>query len=163
MCKTLRCIWVGNDPKSDGWLFYSPYFKSLIGSGDYALDPIPPLVHICGLEYDGGIQFDLYCDGDSIHRPPVYQINDTVTLLQTGKHSVIKIFTISSNQIIYLLKNLSRNELVELLEHELLDIYTYHPNPFSSYDPPSTSSPLSWLVHNYKATVFIPSIIKAPK
>ena len=163
MCQTLRCICVGNDPKSDGWLFYSPELKSLIGSAEYTLDSIPLSGPICGLEYDGGIQFDFHCDGDSIDRSPAYQINDTVTLLQTGKHGVIKIFNISNSQITYLLKYLSGNERVERLEHELSYIYTYHPNQSLSHDPPPTPSPLPLLVHNYKVTVFIPSIMKAPK
>ena len=45
---------MGNDPKSDGLLFYSPDFKSLIGSADYILDPVPPSGPVCNIPYDGG-------------------------------------------------------------------------------------------------------------
>ena len=57
--QTLGCICVDNDPKSDGFLFYSPDFKSLIGSVDYTLDPIPPSSPTCGITYGGDVQLNL--------------------------------------------------------------------------------------------------------
>ena len=59
MSQTLRCICVGNDSKSDGLLFFSPDFKSLIRSAYYALGPIPPSGPICNLSYDGGGGYNL--------------------------------------------------------------------------------------------------------
>ena len=55
MSQTLHCIYVEIDPKLDDLLFYSPDFKSLIGSIDYILDPIKSSGPIYDIPYDGGM------------------------------------------------------------------------------------------------------------
>ena len=189
MSQTLRCICVGNDPKSDGLLFYSPEFKSLIGSADYTLDPVPPSGPICGIPYDGGVQFDLHCDGDHTHHPPAYQLQDTVLCRSTNLHAIIKNISIKGNDVTYLIKYITCGELVERMEHELSDIHHIHttpapelpsppntvlpPQPTSvptspekqvpAHDPSIAHTPVSWLDDGCKVTVFIPHIMKTPK
>ena len=187
MSQTLRCICVGNDPKSDGLLFYSPNFKSLIGSADYTLDPIPPSGPTCGIPYDGGVQFDLQCDGDTINRPPAYQLHDTVLCTTTNLHGIIKHISIKGNDVTYLVKYITSGDHVEHQEHELSDIHNYHQAPVHNLPsvqtnkplenttpvtaPPSGSNnthirlatPIPWLDNGCKATVFIPHLMKIPK
>lgn len=172
MSQTLRCICVGNDPKSDGLLFYSPDFKSLIGSADYTLDPIPPSGPICNIPYDGGVQFDLQCDGDTVHRPPAYQLHDTVYCTTTNLHGIIKQILIKGNDVTYLVKYIKSGEHVELQESELSDIIisqdqlTNDVKEVASNDTPlhiKLSPPIPWLCDGSKVTVFIPHLMKTPK
>lgn len=189
MSQTLRCICVGNDPKSDGLLFYSPDFKNLIGSADYTLDPVPPSGTICGIPYDGGVQFDLHCDGDHIHRPPAYQLQDTVHCLSKNLHDIVKNIFIQGNNVIYLIKYMTCGELVERQEHELSDIHSVQHAPAHDVmtppdlilSPPittvsqtreshmplheisTTTTPVSWLDDGCKVKVFLPHIMKTPK
>ena len=53
-------ICVGNNPKSNGLLFYLPTTKKLVGSAEYLLDPTVPYDPVFGYSYDGGIGFNLY-------------------------------------------------------------------------------------------------------
>ena len=119
---------MGTDPKSDGLLFYYPYFKSLIGYTEYTLDQVPPYGPIYGLQYDGGVQFDLHCDGDHIHHPLAYQLQDTVHCLSTNIHGIVKRISIKRNNVTYLIKYISCGEVVERQEHELSDIHSFHPS-----------------------------------
>ena len=50
-------ICAGNDPKSDGLLFYLPTSKKLVCSVDYRLDPTVPSGPVFGYSYDVGIGF----------------------------------------------------------------------------------------------------------
>ena len=185
MSQTLRCICVGNDRKSDGLLFYYQDFKSLIGSADYTLDPIPPFGPACGIPYDGGVQFDLQCDGYYIHRPPAYQLHDTVYCTTTDPHGIIKQISIKGNDVTYLIKYITSGGHVEHQEHELSDIGSSHdqqpeetykkgtiPQHLSAHgkttlDQPQTqiklSPPISWLDNGCKVTFFIPHLMSTPK
>ena len=71
---------MGNDPKSDGKLFYVPHTKSIIGSADYDLDPSHPSGPVFGLTYDGGIQFNLHIPDSQEWRTPTYNQGDKVHL-----------------------------------------------------------------------------------
>ena len=64
--QTLQCICVGNNPTSDGLIFYCLDFKSLIGLANYDLNPVPPAYPICGLLDDDGVQFNLHYSGNHI-------------------------------------------------------------------------------------------------
>ena len=58
--QTVKGILVGNDPKSDGRLFYNPSTKSLMGSSDYRLDISIPSGPPFQLIYNGGFDFNLF-------------------------------------------------------------------------------------------------------
>ena len=145
MIQTLRCTCVGSGPKSDGLLFYSSDFKSLIESGDYTLDSIPPSGLICGIDYGGGVHFDLHCDGHNIHRPLAYQINDTVNCLQTSQFGIIKDISLQGNSNKYSVNYLTSNNLIIRSRHEMSDIHSYYPTESSS---PTTPSLDPSLTHN---------------
>ena len=48
-------ICVGNDPKSDGLLFYFPNSIKIVGSADYHLDSTVPSGPVFGYSYGVGI------------------------------------------------------------------------------------------------------------
>ena len=116
--------------------------------------PTPPSGPLCGLVYDGGVQFNLHTQGDNIYRPPAYQINDTVKCLTTNNYAVIKQMDIRENTIVYLIKYLNTEDLVEKEEHELSDVHQYH-NHILQDD-------IEWLRDRQKVTVFFPSIMQQP-
>ena len=80
LSQSIKAILVGNDPKSDGKLFYVPHTKSIIGSADYDLDPSHPSGPVFGLTYDGGIQFSLHIPDAQEWRTPTYNQGDKVHL-----------------------------------------------------------------------------------
>ena len=70
--QSIMKICVGNDPKSDGLLFYFPTSKKIVGSADYHLDSTVPSGPVFGYSYDGGIGFNLYNPYTNFTRPPSY-------------------------------------------------------------------------------------------
>ena len=56
--QSIMGICVGNDPKSDGLLFYLTTTRKLVVSEDYRLDPTVPYGPVFGYSYDGGICFN---------------------------------------------------------------------------------------------------------
>ena len=66
-------IYVGNNPKSDGILFYLPTSKKLVGSEDYCLDPTIPYGPVFGYFYDGDIGLNLYYPSTNTTLPPSYE------------------------------------------------------------------------------------------
>ena len=58
--KSIMGICIGNDPKSDGLLFYLPTTKKIVGSEEYRLDLTVPSGPVFGYYYDGEIGFNLY-------------------------------------------------------------------------------------------------------
>ena len=66
-------IYVDNDPKSDGLLFYLLTKNKLVGSADYCLDPTVISGTIFGYSYDVGIGFNLYNPSINATRPPLYE------------------------------------------------------------------------------------------
>ena len=71
--QSIMGICVGNDPKSDGLLFYLPTTKTLVDSADYRMDPYVPYVPVFGYSYYGGISFNLYNTSTNATRPPSYE------------------------------------------------------------------------------------------
>ena len=67
--QSIMGICVGNDPKSDGLLFYLQTTKKLVGSADYRLDPTVLYVTVFGYSYDVGIGFNLYNTSANAIRP----------------------------------------------------------------------------------------------
>ena len=80
LSQSIKDILVGNDPKSDGKLFYVPHTKSIIGSADYDLDLSRPSGPVFGLTYDDGIQFNLHIPDSQEWRSPTYNQGEKVTL-----------------------------------------------------------------------------------
>ena len=66
-------IYIGNDPKSYGILFYLPTTKKIVGSADYRLDLTVPYGPVFGYSYDGGIGFNLYNTSTNANRPLSYK------------------------------------------------------------------------------------------
>ena len=66
-------ICVGNDPKSDGILFYLPTTKKLVVSANYRLDLTVPSGLAFGYSYDGGIGFNLYNLSNNATGPLSYE------------------------------------------------------------------------------------------
>ena len=89
------------------------HFKSCISSADYSIDPIPPSFPMCCIPYNGGVQFDLHCNGDNIHLPSGYQLDNTVKFLSTNLFGIIKNMSIHGNDTQYLVKYITSGEFVE--------------------------------------------------
>ena len=71
-------ICVGNDPKSDGLLFYLPISKKIVGSADYRLNLNVPSVRVFGYSYDGGIGLNLYKPSTNTTRLPSYETEEQI-------------------------------------------------------------------------------------
>ena len=67
--KSIIGICVGNDPKSDGLLFYLPTKKKLVVSADYRMYPTVTYGTVFGYYYNGGIGFNLYNPSTNATRP----------------------------------------------------------------------------------------------
>lgn len=75
------------------------------------------------------MKFDLQCNGNTIHHPPAYQLQDTLHCLSTNLHGIIKYISIKGNDVTYLVKCITSVELVERHERELSDAHCYHASP----------------------------------
>ena len=71
--QSIMGICVGNDPKSDGLLFYLTTTRKLVVSEDYRLDPTVPYGPVFGYSYNGGIGFNLYNPSTNATRTPSYE------------------------------------------------------------------------------------------
>ena len=76
--QSIIMICVGNDPKSDGLLFYLPTSKKLVGPADYSLYQTVPYGPVFGYSYDGGIGFNLYNHSTNATRPPSYEKEEQI-------------------------------------------------------------------------------------
>lgn len=153
MSQTIQGICMGNDPQSDGRLFYIPQYKSLVVSADYILDPISG--PICNLEYDGGIQFNFYSEGNKMMSSPAYKINDTVQCLPTGKYAVVTKLDFQGTDFYYRIKYLTSGTIVTREESELSDV-------LATESAPNIAN-LPWVKDNNKVTVYFPSFMKCAK
>ena len=76
--QSIMGICVGNNPKSDGLLFYLPTSKKLVGSADYRLDPTVPSGLVFGYSYDRGIGLNLYNTYTNATRLPSYEKEEQI-------------------------------------------------------------------------------------
>ena len=77
--KSLKCIIVGSDPKTDGFQFYHPPSKQLLtGSNGHLLDTFLPAGPQFGEQFDGNFVFNNQGAIDMIHRPLTHEENKTV-------------------------------------------------------------------------------------
>lgn len=84
-------------------MFYIPYTKSIIGPSDYKLGPTHPSGPIFQLQYDGGIQLNLYIPRSSDMRPPTFNIGDKVNTISTQKHATVVDIPLN-NSLFYTIK-----------------------------------------------------------
>ena len=126
-----------------------------MGSADYILDPIPPSGPVCNIEYDGGIQFNLYTEGNDMMCPPAYQVNDTVQCLPTGKYAVVTELDFQGQSIYYRIKYLSDGTIVTREESELSDLL--------AMETEENLMGLPWVRDGKKVTVYFPRFMKKSK
>lgn len=151
-CQTMQCILVGNHPKSNGQLFYSPTSRSFIGSVDYVLDIHVPTGIAFNLDYQGGFDqlYNLYSD-DYRYKAPTYAIGQSVFVKSPSNPNLhIKCTVISipfRPDEPYTIQYPASKEIEQLQESEIL--------PFDPSSQPTTNPipSLPWIQDKTKVTL----------
>jgi hypothetical protein len=161
--QSVKAILIGNDPKSDGQLFFNPATNSVISSADYTLDPTHPSGPLFNLLYDGGLQFSLYDRINDLNRPTLFQIEDVCLINESFPDStfhnshVIITHTPTNISPSYTVFHTESNSLLEIDPKHITkpDIKIEHSvNEFLT---------LPWIQNESKATMIIDGHWKLPK
>jgi hypothetical protein len=156
--RSLKCIVVGQCPKSDGLLFYHPPSKQMLSCSDgYKFDSFTPAGPQFKLTYDGRFIFNTKASTTSIHRPPTHEQGQKAFILtDDGTYKKVNVLSVPVNK---------DNENYVVQETESGDIHELESNNIFDHDPsitpaeaPNPSSPfphITWLKHNCKATMYL--------
>ena len=162
--KSLKCIVVGQCPKSDGMLFYHPPSKQTISCGDgYKFDMFHPSGPEFGLKYDSNFTMNTRSDMDCIHRPPSHEENTKVYVKVDDQIVEAKILSVpvdegDENFVVHITTTGDIQEFPasEIMDHDLTIAPTDADNaiPFPL---------LPWIKHNSKVTLYLPNRMTTPK
>ena len=165
--KTLKCILVGTDNKSDGLLFYHPPSKQLLtGNNGYRLDTYLPSGPQFNETFDGSFQFNTKGDMDAIHRPMAFEEGNNVYLKQEDKYVQAKIVAapLDDENDTYTIQETLTGNLRELNAEDISD---HDPTAVPEDPSPTTLSHpfplLPWIKPDAKATLYLPKVMKSPK
>ncbi len=166
--RSLKCIIVGSDTKSNGFLFYHPPSKQLFsGNNGHRLDTFLPAGPQFHEKFDGNFIFNTRASMDNIHRPMTHEDGKTVYYLDSDntytKATVISV-PIDDETEPYTVQSVDQGTIIELSADKLLD---HDPNA-PMEDPTPTPSDgtfplLPWINHDAKATLWLPTIMPKPK
>ena len=153
MSQSITCILVGNDNLSDGQLFYVPHTKIIIGSSDYKLDTTHPSSSMFQLQYDGGIQLNLYIPQSSDMRTPTLNIGDRVNTISTKRKATV--IYIPDNLLFYTIKydNDNNSNYDQIQEDNLT---TINQTTLISSSNINVCDKYPWIKNDGKITIFIP-------
>ena len=149
--QTIKAILLGNDHKSDGQIFYNPTTDSIIASADYTLDPTHPSGPLFNQVYDGGLQFHLYHPHAEASRPPQFDVQQNITIINhpdptinTKAATIIKTPTKTDPTYSALLQDTS---IVDLTADQIRPITVKKEiNPILT---------IPWIQHNSKVTILM--------
>ena len=97
----------------------------------------------------GGVQFNLYTEDKQVLKSPGFQVNDTFKCIQTKKYAIVKDINFHGHSILYMIKYLHSNTMVEREEHELNDLFPPEADEEHSY-------PL-WMRDGAKINILLPA------
>ena len=159
---TIKCITVGRDTTSDGLLFYNPNTNRVVSSSDYRLDPSKPSG--ISFKYDNinSLHFHLHDKDTDILRPPTFDLGNLIKITDEKSTLYNELGTIISIPLRddqpFTIELLNSGGIIQLNESDI----EQHANT----PPASTSSAiadaLSWIKHNAKCTLYIPSSMQKP-
>ena len=165
--KTLKCILVGTDNKSDGFLFYHPPSKQILtGNNGYRLDTYLPAGPQFSETYDGAFTFNTQSDRDNIHRPLMFEESDSVFIKHNNTYIEGKILAapLDDESEPYTIQECTSGNIREVNAEDISD---HDPTRIPSDPPPDTTAHpfplLPWIQPNSKATLYIPKQMSHPK
>ena len=164
--KTLKCILVGQCPKSDGLLFYHPPSKQTLTCGDgYRFDTVTPAGPHFDENYEGDFHFNTRSSMALNHIKPTHEENATAFIQQNNQYLQVRIIDIpiDENKEVYTVLHEETGDIYQFFSHELLD---HNPNadPIvvqNQQQPPFPHLP--WLKDGAKATIYLPESMSQPK
>ena len=164
--KSLKCIVVGSDTKTNGLQFYHPNSKQLISANNgFRLDSFLPSGPQFQQQFDGAFIFNTRSGQDNIHRPLAHEDNDKIFFKNAnGTHDEATIiFTpFDDTSEPYTVQVTSNGSLHEFMGSELLDHNPDQP-PSDDVTNPSPHPLLPWIKPHAKATLYLPHIMPKPK
>ncbi len=167
--KTLKCILVGKCNQSDSLLFYHPPSKQLLSCADgYRLDTYSPSGPHFNQTYEGDFIFNLKSDLEQpIHHPPAHEENSSawLKLPDFDHHQEVKILSIpiDDENDPYIVQHIESGDIHEVLPNELLD-HNPDADPTTAINTNNVPFPhLPWIMHDAKATLYLPNIMPKPK
>ena len=166
--RSLKCIIVGSDTKSNGYQFYHPPSKQLLsGNNGHRLDTFMPSGPQFQQVFDGNFIFNTRGAMDTIHRPLAHDEGNMV-FFQASDKSYVEAKVISSplddEKEPYTIQTVDKGDIHEYMSDKLLDL---NPTVEPTNPTPSTESPilplLPWIQHDVKITLWLPSQMQDPK
>ena len=166
--RSLKCIIVGSDTKSNGYLFYHPPSKQLLsGNNGHRLDTFMPSGPQFQETFDGNFTFNTRGSMDAIHRPLAHDEGKTVYFQAKDKSYVeSKIISapIDDENEPYTVQIISNGDIHDIESGKLFDhnptITPTNPSPTST---DSILPTLPWIKHDAKTTLWLPTKMKHPK
>ena len=166
--RSLKCILVGSDSKSNGYLFYHPPSKQLLsGNNGHRLDTFLPAGPQFDQAFDGNFIFNTRGEMDAIHRPLTHDDGKQV-FYKDDENKFVEARILSSpiddEKEPYTIQNLHNASIHEFMAASLLD----HDPTATPADPTPTVNTsvfplLPWIKPESKATLWLPKIMTQPK
>lgn len=164
--KSLKCILVGSDNKSNGLQFYHPESKQLITANNgFRIDSFLPSGPQFKENFDGSFIFNTKSGQDNIHRPMTHEDKDKVYFKnKEGTYDVATIVFSPFDDTTepYTVQTLSNGSLHKFMTSDLLD---HNPNNLPS-DKSTEETPhplLPWIKPDAKVTLCLPQLMSKPK
>lgn len=166
--RTIRCILIGTDDKSDGLLFYHPPSRQTLTANDgFKFDTFLPSGPQLGETFDGAFIFNTKTSMAQIHRPPTHEEGRTVWIQQdndTYIQATVLSPPIDEENDLYQVQETESGDILEIHENKVKD----H-NPLAEIEEPqpephkSTFGLLPWIRPNAKVTLYLPNTMETPK
>ena len=166
--RSLKCIIVGTDTKSNGYLFYHPPSKQLLsGNNGHRLDTFMPAGPQFQQTFDGNFIFNTRGAMDMIHRPLAHEEGKTVFFQDADKsyvQSTIVSTPLDDENEQYAVQTVDKGNIHEFMSDKLLDsdptVVPTDPSPLQSTAVLPT---LPWITPEAKVTLYLPQHMQQPK
>ena len=158
---SIRAILIGRDPKSAAFQFYHPSTKKTPTSDSFTIDDTLPSGPAFGLNFDGGLYFNRYCDFNDKLRPPQFIPDQTVfvTSFDPPRQGTVLTVPTSNTKPIYSIQ-LNDNSIHQFTEDLLTDT---DPSLSPENINRSTNFFPTWIKNLARATLFLDNMTTAVK
>jgi len=149
--QTIRTILVGRSDKSNILQFYHPQTKTTISSSRCTLDEALVAGPTFGLQYEGGLYVNIYCESTNINKAPTYKPQQKVTV------------KIKNNQYknTYVIAIPAFDDTIYSLQLEDGSIYQFDESKISEITiEKQTPKPHQWIIHMAPVTLFLDNMKK---
>ena len=156
--RSMHCILVGTDHKSDGLLFYHPATKhTYVANNGFRFNTYMPAGPTFGYQYDGNFTWNTKAATMQPHMPMAHEDNDTVFCKVNGEYKESKVLASPFDDEIetYTVQVVDTGDIIELTPPE---IHTTNPEATPSDDPTDATIPIAmlpWIKHKAKATLYL--------